>query len=244
MTAVTFPYPAYTYRWTSGYGNRVNPITGQGVGFHGGVDIAPTSGQLLPTHSPVDGIVTVPAYEPGGAGNNIWITDSDMVLWKFFHLSAISVRTGQRVKAGERVATMGSTGASTGVHGHVERWQGGAYGSRTDPTSYLREAEAAGRFPGVIVSPPDDKPPPPPTPSPAPVPPIIEGHTMTTIIAIETKLGQYVYNPLTGQSRVLTPDESALLQDNGWVVKTYPAGSGAHRVLNEQATKLNYTEVG
>jgi len=37
MTAVTFPYPAYTYRWTSGYGNRVNPITGQGVGFHGGV---------------------------------------------------------------------------------------------------------------------------------------------------------------------------------------------------------------
>lgn len=30
MTAVTFPYPAYTYRWTSGYGNRVNALDADG----------------------------------------------------------------------------------------------------------------------------------------------------------------------------------------------------------------------
>lgn len=241
MTAVTFPYPAYTYRWTSGYGNRVNPITGQGVGFHGGVDIAPTSGQLLPTHSPVDGIVTVPAYEPGGAGNNIWITDSDMVLWKFFHLSAISVRTGQRVKAGERVATMGSTGASTGVHGHVERWQGGAYGSRTDPTSYLREAEAAGRFPGATVGPT----PPPITPTPTPTPQDEDDDmALKEIWTIDTKKGHYVYDPGANTGVVLTPQQSTVLQERGWPVKTFPAGGPEHQILNEQVVKVNYSTVG
>lgn len=238
MTTVTFPYPAYTYRWTSGYGNRVNPITGQGVGFHGGVDIAPTSGQLLPTHSPVDGIVTVPAYEPGGAGNNIWITDSDMVLWKFFHLSAIAVKTGQRVRAGERVATMGTTGASTGVHGHVERWQGGAYGTRTDPTSYLREAEAAGRFPGAVL-------PPPPAPSPTPLPPpTIEDHDMNTIIWIETKSGAYIYDPHAGTGRNINPDEVEVLKAAGWPEKRYPAGGAMHRILDSGVRKINYATVG
>lgn len=238
MTAVTFPYPAYTYRWTSGYGNRVNPITGQGVGFHGGVDIAPTNGQLLPTHSPVDGIVTVPAFEANGAGNNIWITDSDQVLWKFFHLSAIAVKTGQRVRAGERVATMGTTGASTGVHGHVERWQGGAYGTRTDPTSYLREAEAAGRFPGAVL-------PPPPAPSPTPLPPpTIEDHDMNTIIWIETKSGAYVYDPHAGTGRNINPDEVEVLKAAGWPEKRYPAGGAMHRILDSGVRKINYSTVG
>lgn len=241
MTAVTFPYPAYTYRWTSGYGNRVNPITGQGVGFHGGVDIAPTSGQLLPTHSPVDGIVTVPAYEPGGAGNNIWITDSDMVLWKFFHLSAISVRTGQRVKAGERVATMGSTGASTGVHGHVERWQGGAYGNRTDPTTYLREAETAGRFPGATVGPT----PPPITPTPTPTPQDEDDDmALKEIWTIDTKKGHYVYDPGANTGVVLTPQQSTVLQARGWPVKAFHAGGPEHQILNEQVVKVNYSTVG
>lgn len=167
MTQVTFPYQQGLYVWTSPYGYRLDPLgRSTGQSFHGGVDIAsrPT-GRTIDTHSPVDGIVTVPAFEANGAGNNIWITDADQTLWKFFHLSAIYVRTGQRVKAGELVARMGTTGASTGVHGHIERWQGGAYGNRTDPTQYLRDAETAGRFPGAAV------PAPTPTPTPAPQPP-------------------------------------------------------------------------
>lgn len=158
MSQVTFPYERGTYRWTSGYGYRTDPLGRvRGESFHGGVDLAPLNGAPIPTYSPVDGIVTVPSFEANGAGNNIWITDADQVLWKFFHLSAIWVKTGQRVTAGERVAMMGTTGASTGVHGHVERWQGGAYGNRTDPTTYLKEAETVGRYPGA---------PAPPTPQP------------------------------------------------------------------------------
>lgn len=127
--------------------------------------------------------------------------------------------------------------ADGGICGHYDiTIAAGIYGGHTDPGPNFPWDYYIDRVRFFFGSPPD--------PSPTPVPPIIEGHTVTTIIAIQTKLGQYVYNPLTGQSRVLTPDESALLQDNGWVVKTYPAGSGAHRVLNEQATKLNYTEVG
>jgi len=75
-----------------------------------------------------------------------------------------------------------------------------------------------------------------------PAPP--EGADVQTIIAIETKDGHYVYEPVIGTGRVLSPEESQLLQDNGWKVKTYPAGSFAHVVLNEKVNKLNYAEVG
>lgn len=83
-----------------------------------------------------------------------------------------------------------------------------------------------------------------PSPTPGPEPAPIEGADVQTIIAIETKDGHYVYEPVIGTGRVLSPEESQLLQDNGWKVKTYPAGSFAHVVLNEKVNKLNYTEVG
>lgn len=162
----TFPVQYGTYNWTSGFGPRVDPL-GRGSGFHWGVDIAPKQpGLKVPLYSPVDGVVTVPAFEAGGAGNNIWITDDDGVLWKLFHMDSISVRSGQRVKAGERVGTMGTTGASSGVHVHVERWKNG---QRTDPTQYLRAAEAAGRFPGAVA------------PAPPPAPPITEDADMLAV---------------------------------------------------------------
>ena len=81
-----------------------------------------------------------------------------------------------------------------------------------------------------------------PTPTQA-APPTIEGVDVQTIIAIETKQGHYVYDPAAGTGRVLTGEEEQLLLDNGWKVRTYPAGSFAHVVLNEKVTKLNYTEV-
>lgn len=148
---VFFPYEQGSYQWTSPYGYRTDPLGG-GTKFHGGVDLAPSRAGASPlTHSPVDGFVTVPAFEAGGAGNNVWVMDRDRVLWKVFHLARIDVRTGQEVKAGDVLGLMGTTGASTGVHGHVERWEGGPYGTRTDPTPALKEAEAAGRFPGAPI---------------------------------------------------------------------------------------------
>jgi len=157
MSQVTFPYAQGTYGWTSPYGYRVDPLgRTSGQSFHGGVDLAPKQPGLgLVTHAPVTGTVTVPAYESGGAGHNIWVTDTDGVLWKVFHLARIDVRTGQRVSAGDPVAIMGRSGASTGIHGHIERWE---HGRRTDPTPHLRDAEAAGRFPGTPI--------PQPTPTP------------------------------------------------------------------------------
>lgn len=156
---ITFPYPHGTYNWTSGYGPRVDPL-GRGQGFHGGVDIAPKQpGLKLATHAPIDGTVTIPAFEAGGAGRNIWVTGADGTLWKVFHLDSIEVANGARVKAGDRIATMGTTGASTGVHGHVEKW---VRGQRVDPTADMSDAEQAGRFPGAAPAPT------PPAPAPTP----------------------------------------------------------------------------
>ncbi len=143
----TIPYPPGTYNWTSGYGPRIDPL-GRGSGFHGGVDIAPKQpGLKLPTGSIIPGRITVPGFEAGGAGNNVWII-SGRWWWKNFHLDRIDVRTGQDVAAGEHVGIMGTTGASTGVHGHIELWLDGV---RVDPTQYLRAAEAAGRFYGEQI---------------------------------------------------------------------------------------------
>ncbi len=83
-----------------------------------------------------------------------------------------------------------------------------------------------------------------PSTGPTPQPQTIEGADVQTIIAIETKQGHYIFEPGIGTGRVITPEESQLLQDNGWKVRTYPAGSFAHVVLNEKVNRLNYTEVG
>lgn len=79
-------------------------------------------------------------------------------------------------------------------------------------------------------------------PAPAPVN-HQEDDEMKTIIAIETKLGHYVYDPQAGTGRVITPEEEVFLVGEGWTVKSYPAGGREHVILNEKVTKLNYTEV-
>lgn len=76
-----------------------------------------------------------------------------------------------------------------------------------------------------------------------PVQPSSEDEDMKTIIAIETKVGHYIYDPLAGTGRVITPEEETFLISEGWTVKQYPAGSPEHVLLNEKATKLNYPQV-
>lgn len=144
-----FPVPEGTYVWTSAYGYRKDPlgrVTSEQ--FHGGVDVAPkVPGRKLPTSAIISGTFTLAGFEQYGAGNNWWIINGKF-WWKAFHNDTISGRTGQQVTAGEQVSIMGTTGASTGVHGHYELWINGI---RVDPTPYLQAAERAGRFPGVFI---------------------------------------------------------------------------------------------
>src|SRR6516162_7085603 len=140
---IVFPLPAGTYSWTSGYGPR-------GGGFHHGVDLGAPSG--TPVHAPISGAVTT-GYESGGAGNWIWVSGGGVV-WKVFHLSGYVMTSGQ-AQAGQHVAMVENTGASSGAHAHVELHLGGP-SNPVDPTSELHAAEQAGSYPGQPSYPPEE----------------------------------------------------------------------------------------
>lgn len=124
-------FPLLPPYWrSSGYGPRTRPYTG----FHRGVDYAASSG--APIYAPFDGWATV-GYQAGGAGHWTNVRHASGWTFKSFH-HRVAGRVGQ-VRAGERIAEVGSTGGSTGPHGHFELWPPGA-SQPIDPTAALAAA--------------------------------------------------------------------------------------------------------
>lgn len=101
---------------TSMYGSRIDPFTFE-KSFHGGIDIADRLGTSI--FSLENGFV-INAGTHGGYGNFIDILLDDKTKVRYAHLNTILVRKNQIVKRGEKIATMGSTGRSTGSHLHLE----------------------------------------------------------------------------------------------------------------------------
>lgn len=102
---------------TDGYGIRNNPFGGGGVEGHEGQDIAAAFG--APVKATADGLV-VYAASRSGYGNIVVIYHGEGVSTRFGHLSQIGVQAGQRVRRGEEIGKVGSTGRSTGPHCHYE----------------------------------------------------------------------------------------------------------------------------
>ncbi len=103
---------------SAGFGNRIDPFTGQ-RDFHPGIDIsAPIGTKVL---APADGIVISTAAR-GGYGNALVLNHQYGVVTRYGHLSSYNVRPGQRVKRGDVIAFVGSTGRSTAPHLHYEVW--------------------------------------------------------------------------------------------------------------------------
>ena len=115
-------------RMTSRFGMRRHPILGFNR-MHQGIDFGAGSG--TPIMAAGDGVV-VEARRWGGYGN--WLRIRHNGGWEtgYAHLSRYGkgVRPGQRVRQGQVVAYVGSTGASTGPHLHYEIWKNG---KRTNP---------------------------------------------------------------------------------------------------------------
>ena len=111
------------FRISSSFGFRRHPIAGFRK-MHQGIDFAAGSG--TPVVAPADGVV-VEARRWGGYGNWLRIRHSNGLETGYGHLSryASGMRAGQRVRQGQVVAYVGSTGASTGPHLHYEIWRGG-----------------------------------------------------------------------------------------------------------------------
>ncbi|PSF35806.1 hypothetical protein C7H19_15385 [Aphanothece hegewaldii CCALA 016] len=102
--------------WTSGYGPRVHPVTGQPK-LHAGVDIAPPFG--TPVRA-ADGGEVIFAQFNGSAGKEIKIRHCNGWVTRYLHLSRINVKFGQKVNQGQLIGEVGSTGLSTGPHLHFE----------------------------------------------------------------------------------------------------------------------------
>jgi murein DD-endopeptidase MepM/ murein hydrolase activator NlpD len=115
---------------TSEFGSRISPISGMPK-FHEGLDIAAPYGS--PIFAPSDGFVTFTGYK-GGYGNTLVVDHGYGVSTMFAHTSSILAKEGQKVKRGQLVAFVGSTGAATGPHLHYEVHVDGV---PTDPMRYI-----------------------------------------------------------------------------------------------------------
>ncbi len=116
--------PLQYSRISSGFSNaRVHPVTRK-VQPHHGVDYAAPTG--TPVMSIGDGVVTSVKYE-GAGGNVVRIKHNSVYSTAYLHLSkyANGLKAGQRVKQGEVIGYVGSTGRSTGPHLDFRVWKNG-----------------------------------------------------------------------------------------------------------------------
>ncbi|KOG64294.1 peptidase M23 [Streptomyces griseoflavus] len=104
------------------------------AGHHTGVDFAVRTG--TPVSSVGSGTVIL-AKRSGDYGLAVTIHMTDGYYTLFGHLSRITARVGQRVRAGTRIGYSGATGRTTGPHLHFEVRRTRHYGSDINPLSYL-----------------------------------------------------------------------------------------------------------
>ena len=130
-------------RITSPYGYRTHPIYKTTL-FHSGVDIAgPSSGDIFGDniYAALDGVVTVAVNDRGSTGYGTYVViehgksliEGKTVSTLYAHCDKLYVKEGQKVKKGDLIAVVGTTGASTGPHLHFEVL---VNGMTTDPLSY------------------------------------------------------------------------------------------------------------
>ncbi len=113
---------------TSGFGLR---FMGMRPDVHHGVDLDVPTGTRV--HAMAGGSVRF-AGSMSGFGNVIWIDHAHGLMSIYAHLSAIEVRPGARVRAGEAIGASGASGSVTAPHLHFEVWR---WGRPVDPITIL-----------------------------------------------------------------------------------------------------------
>jgi murein DD-endopeptidase MepM/ murein hydrolase activator NlpD len=115
---------------TSEFGWRIHPVLGT-ERFHSGMDFGADYGAPITAAGP--GIVIMADWY-GGYGNAVILDHGNGITTLYGHGSELLVQAGQAVTLGQPIATVGSTGLSTGPHLHFEVRQDG---DPVDPRNYL-----------------------------------------------------------------------------------------------------------
>lgn len=116
---------------SSGFGVRNDPFLGR-PSMHAGLDLRGEPGE--PVRATADGRVKIAGWE-GGYGQMIEIDHGNGLSTRFGHLSKIEVKAGQKVRIGDVIGRVGSTGRSTGPHLHYETRLNG---EPVNPQKFLR----------------------------------------------------------------------------------------------------------
>ncbi|HYE28173.1 MAG TPA: M23 family metallopeptidase [Allosphingosinicella sp.] len=115
--AIPSAEPVQNTSFTSGFGVRSDPFRGRAA-MHAGIDLAGAIG--TPIYATADGVVGRSEWNSGGYGNLVELDHGHGIQTRYGHLSKSLVAAGQRVKRGDVIGLMGSTGRSTGSHLHYE----------------------------------------------------------------------------------------------------------------------------
>jgi murein DD-endopeptidase MepM/ murein hydrolase activator NlpD len=113
--------------FTSGFGYRWGAL-------HGGIDLANSIG--TPIYAVSDGVV-IDAGPTAGYGMWVKLRHADGTVTLYGHVNTTMVNIGERVMAGDQIATIGNRGNSTGPHLHFEVLLNGA--DRIDPVPWLAQ---------------------------------------------------------------------------------------------------------
>ncbi|HEV3250819.1 MAG TPA: peptidoglycan DD-metalloendopeptidase family protein [Puia sp.] len=118
-------------RIASGFGYRIDPVY-KTTKFHAGLDFAAPLG--TPIYATANGTVETAGNSGNGYGNHVVINNGYGYSTLFGHMFRVKVRPGQKVKRGEIIGWVGSTGKSTGPHCHYEVHRNG---DPVDPVYYF-----------------------------------------------------------------------------------------------------------
>lgn len=118
-------------RIASGFGTRIDPVY-KVPKFHAGLDFTAPIG--TPIYATADGVVTDAGFNEGGYGNRVIINHGFGYETLYGHMYRIKAKVGQKIKRGEVIGYVGSTGKSTGPHCHYEVHRNGI---PVDPVYYF-----------------------------------------------------------------------------------------------------------
>jgi hypothetical protein len=118
----------------SGFGMRIDPVTKSQMQMHPGIDMGAAMG--TPIFATADGVVARTEYKSNGYGLNVIVDHGYGYKTLYGHMVEIATKPGKRVKRGEIIGYVGSTGYSTAPHVHYEVFKNE---ERIDPAPFVTE---------------------------------------------------------------------------------------------------------